>query len=79
MSKFAKGNNSKIVSDYDQEVPQSQTADNPTAHQGRVAQVGAIIYTEWLEKSNFHSPVRSMEFRLYSVESTFVRVRTSLD
>ena len=28
----------KIVSEYDQEIPQSQTADNPVARQGRAAQ-----------------------------------------
>ena len=28
----------KIVSEYDQEIPQSQTADNPVALRGRVAQ-----------------------------------------
>ena len=28
----------KIVSEYDQEIPQSQTADNPVAPRGRVAQ-----------------------------------------
>ena len=28
----------KIVSEYDQEIPQSQTADNPLAPQGRAAQ-----------------------------------------
>ena len=28
----------KIVSEYDQEIPQSQTADNPLAPRGRVAQ-----------------------------------------
>ena len=28
----------KIVSEYDQEIPQSQTADNPVASRGRVAQ-----------------------------------------
>ena len=27
-----------IVSEYDQEIPQSQTADNPVAPRGRVAQ-----------------------------------------
>ena len=35
------GNNScyiKIVSEYDQEIPQSQTADNPLAPRGRAAQ-----------------------------------------
>ena len=29
---------SKIVSGYDQEIPQSQTADNPVAPRGRAAQ-----------------------------------------
>ena len=28
----------RIVSEYDQEIPQSQTADNPTAPQGRTTQ-----------------------------------------
>ena len=28
----------KIVSEYDQETPQSQTADNPVAPRGRAAQ-----------------------------------------
>ena len=28
----------KIVSEYDQEIPQSQTADNPVAPGGRAAQ-----------------------------------------
>ena len=28
----------KIVSEYDQEIPQSQTADNPLALRGRAAQ-----------------------------------------
>ena len=30
--------NPKIVSEYDQEIPQSQTADNPVAPRGRAAQ-----------------------------------------
>ena len=30
--------NAKIVSEYDQEIPQSQTADNPVAPRGRAAQ-----------------------------------------
>ena len=30
---------SKIVSEYDQEILQSQTADNPIAPRGRVAQL----------------------------------------
>ena len=29
---------SKIVNEYDPEIPQSQTADNPVAPQGRAAQ-----------------------------------------
>ena len=29
---------SKIVSEYDQEIPQSQTADNPVAQRGRAGQ-----------------------------------------
>ena len=31
-------NTPKKVSEYDQEIPQSQTADNPVAPQGRAAQ-----------------------------------------
>ena len=31
---------SKIVNEFDQEIPQSQTADNPMAPRGRVAQPG---------------------------------------
>ena len=31
-------NDTKIVSEYDQEIPQSQTADNPVAPRGRAAQ-----------------------------------------
>ena len=30
--------NTKIVSEYDTEIPQSQTADNPVAPRGRAAQ-----------------------------------------
>ena len=30
--------NPKIVNEYDQEIPQSQTADNPVAPRGRAAQ-----------------------------------------
>ena len=29
----------EIVSEYDQEIPQSQTADNPMAPRGRAAQI----------------------------------------
>ena len=31
-------NDKKIVSEYDQEIPQSQTADNPVALRGRATQ-----------------------------------------
>ena len=37
---------SKIVSEYDQEIPQSQTADNPMATRGRVTQSGQFILTK---------------------------------
>ena len=33
---------SKIVSEYDQEIPQSQTADNPVAPRGRAAQPSRV-------------------------------------
>ena len=33
----------KIVSEYDQEIPQSQTADNPMAPRGRAATPGRQI------------------------------------
>ena len=36
--KFANKTSLKIVSEYDKEIPQSQTADNPMAPQGRAAQ-----------------------------------------
>ena len=35
---FLKKINAKIVSKYDQEIPQSQTADNPVAPRGRATQ-----------------------------------------
>ena len=35
---YVKSLNRKIVSEYDQEIPQSQTADNPVAPRGRAAQ-----------------------------------------
>ena len=34
----ARNAQAKIVSEYDQEIPQLQTADNPVAPQGRAAQ-----------------------------------------
>ena len=33
----------KIVSEYDQEIPQSQTADNPVAPRGRATQPNFIV------------------------------------
>ena len=44
----------KIVSEYDQEIPQSQTADNPVASRGRAAQarfiamVSSLIARRWV-------------------------------
>ena len=38
MPVFQRINYNKIVSEYDQEIPQSQTADNPTASRGRATQ-----------------------------------------
>ena len=40
----------KIVNEYDQEIPQSQTADNPVAPRGRAAQ--AVI----LPRGDYFSP-----------------------
>ena len=34
----------KIVSEYDQEIPQSQTADNPVAPRGRAAVIPSLQY-----------------------------------
>ena len=34
----------KIVSEYDQEIPQSQTADNPVAPRGRAAVIRSLQY-----------------------------------
>ena len=48
---------SKIVSEYDQEIPQSQTADNPVAPRGRAAQpshqIPAFVPTHNLAQSIF--------------------------
>ena len=43
------GHNSKtiIVSEYDQEIPQSQTADNPMAPRGSAAQPSLINVFFW--------------------------------
>ena len=35
---FGRPSETKIVSEHDQEIPQSQTADNPVAPRGRAAQ-----------------------------------------
>ena len=48
----------KIVSEYDQEIPQSQTADNPVAPQGRAAQPSrycVVIFIESLSVSMSNS------------------------
>ena len=37
----------KIVSEYDQEIPQSQTADNPVAPHGRAAQPSRDTRKTW--------------------------------
>ena len=34
----------KIVSEYDQEIPQSQTADNPMAPRGRAAKTEVLTF-----------------------------------
>ena len=36
----------KIVSEYDQEIPQAQTADNPVAPRGRAAQPSITRHQE---------------------------------
>ena len=38
----------KIVSEYDQEIPQSQTADNPVAPRGRAAQLSRELALKFL-------------------------------
>ena len=50
---------SKIVSEYDQEIPQSQTADNPVAPRGRAAQPSrATRKTNQAKQSALSSPSR---------------------
>ena len=41
-TQYKDGPDIKIVSEYDQEIPQSQTADNPVAPRGRAAQKAFI-------------------------------------
>ena len=49
----------KIVSEYDQEIPQSQTADNPVAPRGRAAQPPRDIRkTNQAKQSAVSSPSR---------------------
>ena len=38
-----------IVSEYDQEIPQSQTADNPVAPRGRAAQPRILICCKFIQ------------------------------
>ena len=49
----------RIVSEYDQEIPQSQTADNPVAPRGRAAQPSR-------QGSGLHWPIRSVVLAFYS-------------
>ena len=49
----------KIVSEYDQEIPQSQTADNPVAPRGRAAQPSRDTRkTNSVKQSALSSPSR---------------------
>ena len=49
----------KIVSEYDQEIPQSQTADSPVALQGRAAQPSRDTRkTNLAKQSTLSSPSR---------------------
>ena len=58
---------SKIVSEYDQEMPQSQTADNPMAPRGRAAQsnfynlVICVIRTYTCILLDFSLPVKAAQ------------------
>ena len=61
------GNMSKIVSEYDQEIPQSQTADKPMAPQGRAKQQSQDARK--LEFSLFLKMLRLGEFRVCSGSS----------
>ena len=49
---------SKIVSEYDQEIPQSQTADNPAAPRGRAAQPSQDTRKTKAKQSALSSPSR---------------------
>ena len=49
----------KIVSEYDQEIPQSQTADNPVASRGRAVQPSRNTRkTNYEKQSALSSPSR---------------------
>ena len=49
----------KIVSEYDQEIPQSQTADNPMAPRGRAAQPSQdTMKTNKAKQPDLSSPSR---------------------
>ena len=48
----------KIVSEYDQEIPQSQTADKPMAPQGNATQSRDTIKTNHAKQPALSSPSR---------------------
>ena len=53
----------KIVSEYDQEIPQSQTADNPVAPRGRAAQPSQDTRkTNQAKQSALSSPSRWLQY-----------------
>ena len=47
----------KTVSEYDQEIPQSQTADNPMAPRGRAAQARKAMFAVLSKSRKLHLPV----------------------
>ena len=44
--------NLKIVSEHDQEIPQSQTADKPMAPRGRATQQSQVLVLQFLVQDN---------------------------
>ena len=53
----------KIVSEYDQEIPQSQTADNPLAPRGRAAQPSRdTMKTNYAKQPVLSSPSRWLQY-----------------
>ena len=58
-------NISKIVSEYDQEIPQSQTADNPVAPRGRAAQPLnlLLILTFYYKRLKYKKNIFNLEIK----------------